>query len=44
MKQSESSWVPMRNTYGAVFETSNLPSLPIDIRITNAAEQQVIAQ
>lgn len=41
--QVSSTWLPMRNTYGAIFELSNLPSLPIDIQITNTDGQTVIA-
>ena len=41
--QSQSQWQPMQNTYGAVFEASTLPSAPLDVRITNANSQQVVA-
>lgn len=29
------------NTFGATFEGSNLPSLPFDVRLTDARGQQV---
>lgn len=35
-------WRPMRNTFGANWELSMLPSLPFDIRVTNTLGQQVV--
>lgn len=32
---SEAAWLPMENTYGAKWEMSNLPDVPMDIRITS---------
>jgi hypothetical protein len=32
----------MRNTYGAVWEMSVLPTLPLDMRVTNAAGETVV--
>ena len=32
----------MRNTFGANWELSMLPSLPFDIRVTNTLGQQVV--
>ena len=35
-------WRPMMNTFGANWELSQLPSPPLDIRITNVYGQQVL--
>jgi hypothetical protein len=35
-------WRPMRNTYGANWEVSQLSSPPFDFRITNVYGQQVV--
>jgi Expansin C-terminal domain len=40
---SGSRWLRMNNTYGAVWEASGFSSAPYDLRITNDAQQQLIA-
>ena len=42
--QGESGWEPLQRSYGAVWERSGLPDPPLDLRITNAAGQQVVAR
>jgi hypothetical protein len=37
-------WVPMSNTYGAVYELSKLAPPPFDLRITDAGDQVLIAR
>ena len=41
--QQASAYKPFQNTYGANWEASGLPSLPLDIRLTDAAGHVVVA-
>lgn len=34
----------MANTYGAVWEVSQLPAFPLDMQLTNALNQTVLAR
>ncbi|KAK9841723.1 hypothetical protein WJX74_010883 [Apatococcus lobatus] len=38
------AFIPMTNTYGAVWELSNLPPPPLDIQLTNAQGQSLVAR
>ena len=38
------AFTPMRNTYGAVWEASALPALPLDLQLTDSAGHSVIAR
>jgi hypothetical protein len=36
LQAGSNTWVPLKNTYGAVWEKSQLPALPFDLRLTDA--------
>jgi hypothetical protein len=40
----DAAYFPLVRTFGATYEASTLPELPIDIRITNNLGQQVVAR
>jgi hypothetical protein len=40
----DSAYFPMKNTYGAVWEASLLPALPLDLRLTDSAGHTVVAR
>jgi hypothetical protein len=40
----DSAYFPLVRTFGATYEGSNLPELPLDVRITNNLGQQVVAR
>ncbi len=39
--QSGSSWVGLRNSWGAAWEVNHAPNYPLDIRIVNDKGQEV---
>jgi expansin (peptidoglycan-binding protein) len=41
-KSGTDAWRPMRNAFGAAWEASRLPTLPWDIRLTNAAGKTLV--
>ncbi|KAK9841371.1 hypothetical protein WJX74_004628 [Apatococcus lobatus] len=41
---SSTNFINMTNTYGAVWELSNLPQPPLDVQLTNTAGQSLIAR
>ena len=43
-RRMQSAWIPLANTWGAVWEGSQLPQFPADIQLTNADNQSVIAR
>ena len=38
-----SAFTAMTNTYGAVWEASNLPAFPLDLRLTDSLGHSVVA-
>ena len=40
--QASPTWLPMNNSYGAVWERSSLPALPLDVRIAAANPTQTL--
>ena len=39
----DTTFAPLKNTYGAVWEASNLPAFPLDLRLTDALGHAVVA-
>jgi hypothetical protein len=42
LQSGTDAWRPMRNAFGAAWEASRLPTLPWDIRLTNAAGKTLV--
>lgn len=41
VRSQNGQWVSMTNTFGAIWELSQAPTFPIDMRIVNDAGQEV---
>lgn len=37
-RQMQGDWTPMTRTYGASWDASELPSLPLDVKLTQGSE------
>ena len=39
----DTTYAPLKNTYGAVWEASDLPPLPLDLQLTDSLGHAVVA-